>query len=151
MRIEEELKMISTIDNFQKMYLNIVFSSIWLEQLVNNQLKKYKISSPQYSILRILKSYYPTPLSAVAIQERMFYKNSNVTRIIDKLLEKKLVEKQFNNDNRRMVDITISTLGLQIIDELSDVFSNLAGILPNRNLTVEEAHTVNTLLEKMRL
>lgn len=150
MRIEEELKMISSIDNFQKLYLNVVYSSIWLEHLVNEQLKKYKISSPQYNILRILNSYYPNPLPAVAIQERMFYKNSNVTRIIDKLIEKELVLKQYNHENRRMVNITIAPKGLEIIHKLSSVFSNLAGILPNNNLSVEEAHTVNSLLEKMR-
>lgn len=46
-------------------------------------LDQYKLTHQQFNILRILKGSFPEPLSANDIKERMIFKNSDVTRLMD--------------------------------------------------------------------
>ncbi|NNJ56670.1 MAG: MarR family transcriptional regulator, partial [Bacteroidia bacterium] len=68
---------------------------------MSKQLKNYGISEPQYNVLRVLKGSQGKPLNLQDISCKMVQKNSNVTRIIDKLLERKLVKREECSTNRR--------------------------------------------------
>lgn len=83
------------------------------------------------------------------IQERMLTKNSNTTRLIDKLITKEMVIRKVCPDNRRKMEITITKKGLDILDQLDPVVENHDKII-TKNLTLEELETLNKLLEKLR-
>lgn len=51
------------------------------------------MTEPQFNVLRILQGQKGDPLTVQEIQERMVQRGSNVTRIIDKLIEKVLLER----------------------------------------------------------
>ncbi len=103
MRLEEELKMHQFTNNFQRAYLNIVFTANWLNSNTHKQLKPFNITTPQYNVLRILRGQKGIPMNVFAIQERMTHRMSNVTRIIEKLVDKNLVSRNDNKENKRMV------------------------------------------------
>ena len=51
----------------------------------------------------------------------MIHKTSNTTRIVDRLLEKKLVERKPCAENRRMVEINITKGGLKVLTTIDPV------------------------------
>jgi DNA-binding MarR family transcriptional regulator len=65
---------------------------------------------------------------------------------MDKLCEKKLIERFRCNDDRRVVFITINKEGLNLLDTI-DVNSYLEFL---NNLTEKEATTLSKLLDKLR-
>lgn len=149
MRIEEELKSKRITDEYQKLYLNVLFSANWLEDKTAHIFKSANITSHQYNVLRILRGSLGTPLPAFEIQSRMISKNSNVTRIIEKLVTKKLAYKKFNESNRRMIEVTITDEGLEILKQLDNVILDNYVELFN-NISREDAILCSELLDKIR-
>lgn len=124
MKLDDELKMHQFIDNFQKAYLNIIFTGTWIETRMQQQLKEYNITAPQYNVLRILRGQKGVPMSAFAIQERMIHRTSNVTRILEKLVEKKLVTRDSCSKNRRMIDVKLTAEGLKLLNDTDDLVTH---------------------------
>jgi DNA-binding MarR family transcriptional regulator len=82
------------------------------------------------------------------IADRMLDKNSNTSRLIDKLLIKKLVDRKSCPNDRRAVDVIITQNGLDLLKELDPEVekweANMTGITP------DEADLISTLLDKLR-
>ena len=83
------------------------------------------------------------------IQERMLAKNSNTTRLIDKLLLKEYVTRKVCPENRRKIEVLITQKGLDILAELDPIVIEHEQQFAN-NLTQQELEQFNTLLEKYR-
>jgi DNA-binding MarR family transcriptional regulator len=78
----------------------------------------------------------------------MLDKNSDVSRIVDRLVEKELVSRKENADDRRQKDLEITEKGIDLISDMGDcekVTDNLF-----QNLTLEEVIQLNQLLDKLR-
>jgi DNA-binding MarR family transcriptional regulator len=116
MKLENEIKQTKPFrSEIQKLMLNISFTSSWLNSQFTSLLKPYGISPPQYNVLRILKGKYPDSYCNQDITQRMIDKSSNATRIVDKLIEKKLASRNENNSDRRLVNIMITKKGLDLL------------------------------------
>ncbi len=76
-------------------------------------LKPFKITTQQYNVLRILRGQHPNPASINLIIERMLDKMSNASRIVDKLVAKKLADRKVCPEDRRMVDVLITDKGIK--------------------------------------
>jgi DNA-binding MarR family transcriptional regulator len=149
MKIEEEIKSTIELSVTKKVILNLKFTTNYIEDKFIEQLKPYGISSEQYNVLRILRGQKGSPLNMQDIQERMITKNSNTTRLIDKLLLKEMVERNICPENRRKIEIKITNKGLNILSELDPMIENHDKIFTN-NLTNTELEILNELLEKIR-
>jgi len=125
----------------------LMFSSNWLMENIKKFLQNEDITPQQYNILRILRGN-GGPLSTLQIRERMLDKMSDTSRIVDRLLKKALVEKKTSENDKRLVDVTISKKGLELLNNLDAKNASLDGIL--FNLTPDEAKLLNELLDKMR-
>lgn len=101
----------------------------------------------QYNILRILRGA-GTPLSTMQIRERMLDRMSDTSRVVDRMLLKELVLKKINENDKRLVDITITNKGLLILQRLDADNDDLDGIM--HNLSADEMILLNTLLDKLR-
>ncbi len=99
-------------------------------------------------MLRILRGQYPKPSTLSLITERMISKTSNSTRLVEKLRQKKLVERNQCDENRRRVDILITRQGLTLLEELDPIMDESNRRM--KNLTVKETKELNRLLDKMR-
>ena len=128
-----------------KALLNIKYTAGWLDQIGNELLKPYNISEQQYNILRILRGA-GKEISVTEVKERMIQKSPNATRLMDKLCDKKLIERIRCENDRRVVYVKISKKGLELIKKINmsdfDMYLN--------RLTESEAKTLNDLLDKIR-
>lgn len=149
MRIEEIIKSNVAIDDAKKIVLNIMVTQNVLSEKFNEVLKPYDLSGEQYNVLRILRGQKGNPANMCVIQERMIAKNSNTTRLIDKLLLKNLVTREVCPENRRKIEVLITEKGLELLEELDPkVLENEK--LFAANLNQKELVELNTLLEKYR-
>ena len=149
MRIEEEIKSTIALSIAKKVILNLAFTKNYVGDKFNEILKPFEISGEQYNVLRILRGQKGNPINMQDIQERMVTKNSNTTRLIDKLLLKKMVERNVCPENRRKIEILITQTGLDILAELDPLIENQENGITN-NLTNLELEQLNNLLEKIR-
>ncbi len=149
MNIEEEIKSTIKLSITKKVILNLTVTKNYIGDRFNEILKPYGISSEQYNVLRILRGQKGNPLNMQDIQERMVTKNSNTTRLIDKLLLKNMVIRNTCPNNRRKIEIIITENGLNILSEL-DVIIDKFDLIFTEKLTNEELETLNILLEKIR-
>lgn len=146
--IGEEIKQKKFSSEYSKLMINVLYTSSWLTTLQNGVFKDHKITPQQFNSLRILRGQYPEAASVNLLKDRMIDKMSNVSRIVDKLKAKDLVTRKPCKHDRRQVDVKITDKGLKLLEvidvELLKWEDNLHG------LSIEEAVTVNSLLDKWR-
>ena len=148
MRIEEEIKQKSFENEYHKLIVNLKFTATWLGSFHNKIFKFNGISSQQFNVLRILKGQHPKPSSLILIRERMLDKDSNASRLIDKLEAAGFAKRVQCPNDRRQVDITITESGLALLKKINPQVEYLTKQIIN--LTEEEAKQMNDLLDKMR-
>ena len=149
MKIEEVIKSTVELDIAKKVILNFMYTQTVIGDNFHEILKPYDISREQYNVLRILRGQKGCPANMNVIQERMLAKNSNTTRLIDKLLLKDFVTREVCPDNRRKIEVQITQKGLDILTDLDPVVIEHERSFAN-NLSHEELEQLNTLLEKYR-
>jgi DNA-binding MarR family transcriptional regulator len=116
--------------------------------MVSQELKEYGITEPQFNVLRILQQYKGNPITVHEIQQKMVQRNSNVTRIIDKLIRKGLVDRRECQGNRRKMDVTITYKGSRMLVTLGKKVYQFHGPMA-KNLTEVEALTLTNLILKL--
>ena len=149
MNIEQVIKSTIKLSITKKVMLNLTYTRNYMGDKFSELLKPYGISSEQYNVLRILRGQKGNPLNMQDIQERMVTKNSNTTRLIDKLLLKEMVIRNTCPNNRRKIEIKITELGLKTLSELDPIIEKHDLVLTEK-LTGTELETLNILLEKIR-
>lgn len=149
MKIEEAIKSIHKLGITTKSVINLMYTTRIVEEKVSTELKRFDLTMQQYNVLRILRGQKGNPANLSTIQERMVDRNSNATRLVDKLIKKEFAERCVCPSNRRKVEITITNEGLNILKTLDPITEqNNKKIL--KNLTEEELETLNNLLDKLR-
>jgi len=121
MGISEDLKQSNFQSESQKAIVNAIYTGNWIVQQQQELLKPFGLTVQQYNVLRILKGQQGNPMTVLAITERMLDKMSNASRLVDKLLEKKLVLRRECPKDRRAVDILILPAGLDLLKEVDQV------------------------------
>jgi DNA-binding MarR family transcriptional regulator len=147
MKIEEEIKQLKFKSPYQKAVLNLIFTSNWLQNRQQDFFKAVGITGQQFNILRILKGQHPKRISGTEIKSRMLDKNSDVSRLIDRLLAKGLIDKQTCPNDKRAFDISITTVGLELLQTLDQQQNEIDQVL---QLSESEAEQLSTLLDKAR-
>lgn len=148
MSLEKDLQQKKPFKNEQeKSTVNILYTSRFIETNLSREYKRFGITMKQYNILRILKGAGHA-ISTQVIRERMIDRMSDISRIVDRLLEKGLVSKCVNKEDKRLVDVTLNDLGETL---LTDITKNLTSSIYNTyNLDDDEAKQLNYLLDKIR-
>jgi DNA-binding MarR family transcriptional regulator len=149
MTIEEEIKSTIPLDNSKKIILNVLYTQNVINDKFNEILKPYDLSGEQYNVLRILRGQKGNPANMCVIQERMLAKTSNTTRLVDKLLLKKLVTRNVCPENRRKIEVLITPKGLEVLNFLDPKVAEHENYF-SKNLNFEELEQLNLLLEKYR-
>lgn len=149
MKIEEIIKSTVTLDYSKKIVLNLLYTQNVIAEKFNTLMKPYELSTEQYNVLRILRGQKGCPANMCVIQERMIAKNSNTTRLIDKLLDKQLVTRDVCTENRRKIEVQITKKGLELLIELDPQVIEYEKSFSN-NLNQKEIEQLNYLLEKYR-
>lgn len=148
MKIEDEIKQKKFTSEYHKVQINILFTSSWLNTQNISTFKPFGISPQQFNILRILRGQHPDPAPLKLLTERMIDKMSNTSRLVEKLFQKKLVDRRVCKDNRRQIDIVLTEKGMELTNKISEELDKLAK--RKQELTTDEAKELNRLLDKLR-
>jgi DNA-binding MarR family transcriptional regulator len=147
MSIENEIKQPNFKNERQKSVINLIYTYNWVTEKIKVHLDKYDITSQQFNILRILRGA-GVPLSTLQIRQRMLDKMSDTSRIVDRMVRKNLVTKTISSIDKRLVDVEISESGKKLLDKLDERQDEMDAVL--ENISIEEAQTLNLLLDKIR-
>lgn len=131
--------------NKLKALINIKYTSNWLNSQENEFFKPYGISPQQYNILRILRGA-KAKMKVQVVKDRMIERAPNATRLMDKLCDKNLIERERCDSDRRVVYVKITQEGLALLTTI-DENKNLSFL---DKLSDEEAETLSNLLDKIR-
>src|SRR5688500_11656104 len=147
MKIEEEIKQPKFKSGHQKALINLLYTASWLQGRQQDFFKPFKITPQQFNILRILKGQHPKSISATEIKLRMLDKNSDVSRLLDRLMAKNLITKRICPNDKRATDVNITEPGLELLKALEKYQNELDGVL---SISPDEATHLSGLLDKCR-
>lgn len=149
MTVEEIIKAQKPISIAKKTLLNLTITNQIITENFNEILKPYELSNEQFNVLRILRGQDKHILNMQSIQERMLAKTSNTTRLVDKLLLKKLVTRNVCPSNRRKIEIKLTSKGFDILQELDPKIESYDTAF-SQKLNHEDLQHLNELLDKLR-
>ncbi len=148
MKIEEEVQTKGFQNEFHKAQVNIIFSAWWLKNRMLPNLKKHGLSLEQFNAMRIVRGQKNKPVCVKDITARMLERNSNTTRIIDKLEAKGLMERKPNMQDKRELHIELTDKGMVLLRKIDQEWAQDDPV--HIGLNEVEAGILNTLLDKMR-
>lgn len=79
---------------------------------------QFDISAQQYNTLRLLQYVHPNGMATLQIAERLISRAPDITRLIDRLEERGLVQRSRKTENRRVVEVALTAEGQKLLDEL---------------------------------
>ncbi len=148
MKIEDEIKG-KFRNEYHKGLINLIYTTKQLSYEFFQSLKKHGLAEQQYNVLRILRGFNSeAPFSISFIKERMLDKDSDVSRIVNRLVQKSLVNRIENPEDRRKKSVYITELGMSLLDKMFNCEKKADTLL--NNLTTEEVKELNILLDKIR-
>ena len=147
MKIEDEIKQQKFKTPHQKAVLNLIYTTSWMQGRQKDIFKTFGITLQQFNILRILRGQHPNSTSATEIKSRMLDKNSDVSRLLDRLLAKKVITKRVSVNDKRAADVNLTEEGLELLRSIDKKQNQIDNVLV---LSDEEALMLSDLLDKSR-
>lgn len=149
MKINEAIQQKRPFRNvYQEATVNLIFTNNWVTSQIQGLLKSHGITLKQYNVLRILNGA-GKPVSTSIIRDRLLDKMSDASRLVERMYQKGLVDRTVSADDKRLVDVTLSKKGRDLMGLLNDMEPQLDKIIGG-NLSVEEASQLSYLLDKVR-
>lgn len=108
----------------QEAYLNLVRSYTQLSGQLSQLFKQHGLTDPRYNALRILRGE-GKPMQVYQIAERMVTPQTDVTRLVDRLEEAGLVERDRCENDRRVVWVTLTRQGKEVLKKLDKPVADL--------------------------
>jgi DNA-binding MarR family transcriptional regulator len=148
MSLEDDIRQPSFRNEHQKGIINMIYTCNWIMERQKNFFDQENITPQQFNILRILRGSYPKPISTLQIRERMLDKMSDTSRIVDRLVIKELATKKPSLTDKRLVDIAITSKGIDMLERLDRKNGEMDSLL--QALSEHEVKILNQLLDKIR-
>jgi DNA-binding MarR family transcriptional regulator len=102
----------------QEAYLSLLRTADALQAQVEARLKEFGLTGTQYNALRILRGARPEGLPCREIGERMIARDPDITRLLNRLQDRGLVERTRARHDRRVIYGKITTAGLKLLREM---------------------------------
>jgi len=144
MNIEKEIKHAFASPQ-QRALTNIIFTSNWVLSRIAVALKPTGLSLQQFNVLSILYGQPQHVATVNLITERLIDRMPNTSRLLNKLMEKGLIEKEKHNNDQRVVSIKLTKAGALLKEQARAIMDAIL-----INLSNEEADQLNGMLEKVR-
>ncbi len=133
--------------NKQKAVVNLRYTANYISNIQNSFMMQFDLSMAQFNILRILRGAGDI-ININTVKDRMVEKSPNITRLMDKLIDKEYIERYRCENDRRVVFVKISKKGCELLSELDMVQTEKIDL--SGNLTEDEALQLSFLLDKLR-
>jgi DNA-binding MarR family transcriptional regulator len=102
----------------EAVYLSLLRTAEWLSRGVTETLSRADLTPTQYNALRILRGAGQEGVSCSEVSERMVTKDSDITRLLDRLEARGLVFREREAKDRRRIVTRITDEGLRVLAEL---------------------------------
>lgn len=148
MRIEDAIRQTKPMRPLQKVFINLMYTYHWHMERSAGVFKPFDLTPQQYNVLRILKGRYPEAIPVGEVKAVLLDKNPDMTRLGDRLVQKGLIQRDLNPQNRREVLLSITPQGIELLANMQPVIEQAAAQWDQ--LSPEEAETLSNLLDKLR-
>ncbi|MBL7973958.1 MAG: MarR family transcriptional regulator [Candidatus Kapabacteria bacterium] len=132
----------------ERAMVNILFTNAWLNDRMRDFMEQFGITRQQFNVLRILRGQHPNAISTNEIRTRMVDRAPDTSRIVDRMVQKQLVAKEVCSTDKRLVDVRITTKGLDLLKSIETNNIKIESFLDN--LSNDEARSLNELLDKLK-
>ena len=148
-RIYEEIKQSKPFPvHGQEACVTILRTADVLKHAVERAMAPYGISHEQFNALRILRGAGEGGLPTLEIANRMISRSPNITRLLDKLIAKKLARRIRSRQDRRVVVISITPQGEELLVGLNRAVDQAFEKFPP--VTRSEMQSMLELLDRIR-
>lgn len=103
----------------QEVFLNLWRTYDRLRALEDELFGRYDLTPQQYNVLRLLRAEHPETLPTLTLAKQLVSRAPDVTRMLDKLEERGLIERVRGRDNRRVVRVGLTEVGKQLLREIA--------------------------------
>src|SRR5258707_9537135 len=145
MKIEDEIKQKQFSRPQHRAGMNIIFTANWLLNEIAITLKPICLSLQQLNVLTILQGQPDHTATVNVIRESLIDRMPNVSRLLNKLMDKGLIKKDRDLSDQRVVYIRLTPEGLKDAIKGRELFSKV-----HYGVTDKQSELLNDLLEKMR-
>jgi DNA-binding MarR family transcriptional regulator len=103
----------------QEVYLNLWRTYDRLRALEDELFARHELTAQQYNALRLLKAAPGGKMQTLTLAGRLISRAPDITRLVDRLAERGLVRRERREDNRRVVEVAITDVGLALLRQLA--------------------------------
>jgi DNA-binding MarR family transcriptional regulator len=148
-KIYEEIKQTKPLRSPGQVAVITIFRTAdVVRHAIERSLSAFGLSNEQYNVLRILRGAGESGLPTLEISNRMLSRSPNITRLLDRLIGKKLVRRTRPKEDRRVVIVSITSQGLELLAHLDGVVDNVFESFPPT--TSAEMATLLDVLDRIR-
>jgi DNA-binding MarR family transcriptional regulator len=117
--LQEELKQnVPFTSREQEAYLSLLRTADALQSSIEAKLKEFGLTGTQYNALRILRGAGADGIPCSEIGQRMITRDPDITRLLDRLQKRGLVERSRGKQDRRVIYGKITAAGLKLLREM---------------------------------
>lgn len=149
MNLEQSISQAKFDSEQEKLMINVIYSANLLNLITTRLFKPFDLSPQQYNVLRILRGQKGSSIALMEIENRMLDKSSNVSRLVDKLISKDLVNRSVCSEDRRRIEILITSNGMSILKEIDTILSEMNSKLKEL-ISDDDANQTNRILDHLR-
>ncbi len=120
-RLKDEIKQQKPFNSLeQEVFLNLQRTADALSRRVAEALKPLGVSPTQFNVLRILRGAGDTGLPCGEIGDRMITHDPDITRLLDRLEKRALIQRCRESKDRRVITARITREGLSLLAEFDE-------------------------------
>lgn len=109
----------------EDLYVNLLRTVTALGWKPSELLKDFELTGVQYNVLRILRGAGADGLICSEISERLITKDSDITRLLDRMEKRGLIARERSPSDRRHVITKITDSGLELLSQIDEPMANL--------------------------
>ena len=130
-----------------KAFISVMYLSNRLADLQEQFFEEFNVTPQQFNVLRILRGVAPNSANQSFIKDRIIDRNSDMSRMIQRMIKAKLVARTVNLDDKRSFNVRITERGLTILHRIDLNVADLESSFGNLNQ--EELVQLTGLLGKV--
>lgn len=104
----------------QEVFLNLWRTYDRLRLLEDELFERFELTPQQYNLLRLLRAAHPGTVPTLTLAGRLVSRAPDITRMLDKLEERDWIERRRLEENRRVVQVSISAAGLELLERIAE-------------------------------
>jgi DNA-binding MarR family transcriptional regulator len=149
-RLQKEIRQTRPFDSrAEEAGLSLLRTTDRLGRRIAGVVEPRSITAQQYNVLRILRGSHPEPLPTLEIAQRMVEQAPGITRLLDRLEQKRLVGRRRCDEDRRRVYCSITPAGLALLADLDQPIREMIRE-SFRSLSEDQTKKLILLLDQLR-